>query len=204
MTSRNLQAAIGDYYDFERPNISVPSMSFVEDVTIGEGESIPSDTQFIKTWRMQNSGAEAWPPGVCFKYVRVDQFGLVHVVMVRPPEPQEIEDVSVQVCSPGRAGMYQDSGGYARPQDSTMEMSSGSFSVWRTDNQVKQFKRPWGFRFDSISKNTWAPIPDRTKQDGSRPSQNSVNLSPSRHANSLSVSLLWPIDLLTHNPEWPK
>lgn len=31
-------------------------MSFVEDVTIGEGESIPPDTQFIKTWRIQNSG----------------------------------------------------------------------------------------------------------------------------------------------------
>ncbi|KAJ8794750.1 hypothetical protein J1605_003059 [Eschrichtius robustus] len=131
MTSWNLQAAIGAYYDFERPNISVPSMSFVEDATIGEGESIPPDTQFMKTWRMQNSGAEAWPPGVCFKYVRGDQFGLVHVVMVRPLEPQEIADVSVQVCSPGRAGMYQDSGGYARPQDSTMEMSSGSFWVWR-------------------------------------------------------------------------
>lgn len=53
---RNLQAAIGAYYDFESPNISVPSMSFVEDVTIGEGESIPPDTQFIKTWRIQNSG----------------------------------------------------------------------------------------------------------------------------------------------------
>lgn len=31
-------------------------MSFVEDVTIGEGESIPPDTQFTKTWRIQNTG----------------------------------------------------------------------------------------------------------------------------------------------------
>lgn len=104
---RNLQAAIGAYYDFESPNISVPSMSFVEDVTIGEGESIPPDTQFIKTWRIQNSGAEAWPPGVCLKYVGGDQFGHVNMVMVRSLEPQEIADVSVQMCSPSRAGMYQ-------------------------------------------------------------------------------------------------
>ncbi|XP_008588458.1 PREDICTED: uncharacterized protein LOC103605616 [Galeopterus variegatus] len=103
----NLQAAIGAYYDFESPNISVPSMSFVEDVTIGEGESIPPDTQFIKTWRIQNSGAEAWPPGVCLKYVGGDQFGHVNMVMVRSLEPQEIADVSVQMCSPSRAGMYQ-------------------------------------------------------------------------------------------------
>ncbi|XP_072497911.1 protein ILRUN isoform X2 [Notamacropus eugenii] len=107
MTNWNLQAAIGAYYDFESPNISVPSMSFVEDVTIGEGESIPPDTQFTKTWRIQNSGTEAWPPGVCLKYVGGDQFGHVNMVMVRSLEPQEIADVSVQMCSPSIAGMYQ-------------------------------------------------------------------------------------------------
>ncbi|XP_010722648.1 protein ILRUN isoform X2 [Meleagris gallopavo] len=105
--SRNLQAAIGAYYDFESPNINVPSMSFVEDVTIGEGESIPPDTQFTKTWRIQNTGTEVWPPGVCLKYVGGDQFGHVNMVMVRSLEPQEIADVSVQMCSPSTAGMYQ-------------------------------------------------------------------------------------------------
>uniref|UniRef100_A0A6I8NWX4 Protein ILRUN n=1 Tax=Ornithorhynchus anatinus TaxID=9258 RepID=A0A6I8NWX4_ORNAN len=107
MTNWNLQAAIGAYYDFESPNINVPSMSFVEDVTIGEGESIPPDTQFTKTWRIQNSGTEAWPPGVCLKYVGGDQFGHVNMVMVRSLEPQEMADVSVQMCSPSTAGMYQ-------------------------------------------------------------------------------------------------
>ena len=40
MTNWNLQGAIGAYYDFESPNITVPSVSFVEDVTIGERESV--------------------------------------------------------------------------------------------------------------------------------------------------------------------
>lgn len=53
---RNLQAAIGAYYDFESPNINAPCMSFVRDVTIGEGESVPPDTPFTKTWRIQNTG----------------------------------------------------------------------------------------------------------------------------------------------------
>ena len=56
---RNLQAAIGAYYDFESPNISAPCMSFVRDVTIGEGESVPPDTPFTKTWRVQNTGKSA-------------------------------------------------------------------------------------------------------------------------------------------------
>jgi len=54
--TRNLQAAIGAYYDFESPNVNAPSMSFMEDVTIGEGESVPPDTPFTKTWRIQNTG----------------------------------------------------------------------------------------------------------------------------------------------------
>lgn len=53
---RNLQAAIGAYYDFESPNINAPGMSLVKDVTIGEGESVPPDTLFTKTWRIQNTG----------------------------------------------------------------------------------------------------------------------------------------------------
>lgn len=41
-------------------------MSFVKDVTIGEGESVPPDTPFTKTWRIQNTGKPAgsvhdWP-----------------------------------------------------------------------------------------------------------------------------------------------
>ncbi|XP_041084410.1 protein ILRUN isoform X1 [Polyodon spathula] len=107
MTNWNLQAAIGAYYDFESPNINAPSMSFVEDVTIGEGESVPPDTQFTKTWRIQNTGAESWPPGVCLKYVGGDQFGHVNMVMVRSLDPQEVSEVSVQMHSPTAPGMYQ-------------------------------------------------------------------------------------------------
>ncbi|EPQ17367.1 hypothetical protein D623_10017788 [Myotis brandtii] len=248
---KNLQAAIGAYYDFESPNISMPSMSFVEDVTIGEGESIPPDTQFIKTWRIQNSGAEAWPPGVCLKYVGGDQFGHVNMVMVRSLEPQEIADVSVQMCSPSRAGMYQGQwrmctatglyyGGAEEDivkasecllgmcQESkaivlnviwvilsvevggllgvTQQLSSfetefntqphrkveGNFNPFASPQKNRQsdennLKDPGGSEFDSISKNTWAPAPDQTEQDENRLSQNSVNLSPSSHANNLSV-----------------
>lgn len=63
--NRNLQAAIGAYYDFESPNVNTPSMSFVEDVTIGEGESVPPDTPFTKTWRIQNTGVAHAPTFTC-------------------------------------------------------------------------------------------------------------------------------------------
>lgn len=33
-------------------------MSLAGDVTIGEGESIPPNTSFTKTWRLQNTGEQ--------------------------------------------------------------------------------------------------------------------------------------------------
>lgn len=54
---------------------------------------------------------EFWGRGlasrVCLQYVGGDQVGHVNMVMVRSLEPPEITDVIVQMCSPGRAGMYQ-------------------------------------------------------------------------------------------------
>jgi hypothetical protein len=54
-----LQAAVCAYYDFDQPsltNIRLPVMSFVRDITIGEGEAVPPSTKFIKTWRIKNIG----------------------------------------------------------------------------------------------------------------------------------------------------
>src|SRR5262249_25092559 len=76
---RNLQAALGSFYDYilnqetnggggESLPFSIeslvtdpPKMVFVSDVTIGEGQSVPKDTRFIKTWRIKNPSAKAWP-----------------------------------------------------------------------------------------------------------------------------------------------
>ena len=41
----------------------LPSMTFVRDVTIGEGESVPPSTDFTKTWTVLNSGTDPWPEG---------------------------------------------------------------------------------------------------------------------------------------------
>ena len=53
---RNLNEAILAYYDAEMPTDKIPQMRFVGDVTIGDGEAIPPNTKFVKTWRVENSG----------------------------------------------------------------------------------------------------------------------------------------------------
>ena len=56
--TRNLNAAIGSYYDYEQHTdlVPLPSMSFVKDVTIGEGESVRPNVDFVKTWKIRNTG----------------------------------------------------------------------------------------------------------------------------------------------------
>jgi len=53
-----LTAAIGSYYDYELNAENGPqlSMVFVKDITIGEGESVRPNVNFIKTWKIKNSG----------------------------------------------------------------------------------------------------------------------------------------------------
>ena len=54
LSFRNLNEAILAYYDAEMPTDKVPQMRFVADVTVGEGEAIPPNTRFVKTWRVEN------------------------------------------------------------------------------------------------------------------------------------------------------
>ncbi|XP_041367694.1 protein ILRUN-like [Gigantopelta aegis] len=107
MNNWNLQAAICSYYDFEQPSSTLPRMMFVSDVTIGEGESIPPNTTFIKTWRIKNGGLETWPPGCCLKFCNGDTMSHVDRVMVDALEPSQMTDVSIQMTSPATKGVYQ-------------------------------------------------------------------------------------------------
>lgn len=107
MTNWNLQAAIGAYYDFNSPQDNLPSMAFIRDVTIGEGESVPPNTTFVKTWRIQNNGNKAWPTGVFLKYTAGDQLGPINMVSVKPLDASEYYDLSVNMISPEKTGMYQ-------------------------------------------------------------------------------------------------
>ncbi|XP_048839754.1 protein ILRUN isoform X2 [Brienomyrus brachyistius] len=209
---RNLQAAIGAYYDFESPNINAPSMSFVEDVTIGEGESVPPDTPFTKTWRIQNTGAESWPPGVCLKYVGGDQFGHVNMVLVRSLEPQEVSDVSVQMRSPAAPGMYQgqwrmctatglfygdviwvilsvEVGGLlgVTQQLSSFETEFNTQPHRNVEGNFNPFASPQRNKGSGSPSGPWDGHSDGIQQDQNGLSHTSVNITPNSLQNNLSV-----------------
>ena len=52
-------------------------------------------------------GNTAWPSGVFLKYTAGDQLGPVNLVSVKPLDAGEYHDLSVNMISPGKPGMYQ-------------------------------------------------------------------------------------------------
>lgn len=110
MNNWNLQAAVCAYYDFDQPsltNIRLPVMSFVRDITIGEGEAVPPSTRFIKTWRIKNIGDEAWPPGCNLRYCCGDNLSNTDRAIVHILEPGQEADISVEMESPAATGVFQ-------------------------------------------------------------------------------------------------
>uniref|UniRef100_A0A3B3C0B0 Inflammation and lipid regulator with UBA-like and NBR1-like domains n=1 Tax=Oryzias melastigma TaxID=30732 RepID=A0A3B3C0B0_ORYME len=113
MTNWNLQAAIGAYYDFESPNVNTPAMSFVEDVTIGEGESVPPDTPFTKTWRIQNTD-------VIWVILSVEVGGLLGVT-------QQLSSFETEFNTQPQRNVEGDFNPFASPQKNKHDAADGSF-----------------------------------------------------------------------------
>ncbi|XP_043478039.1 protein ILRUN [Leptopilina heterotoma] len=105
MNNWNLQAAICSYLDYEVPN-KLPCMSLLCDSTIGEGESVPPNTKFRKSWRIQNSGTETWPEGICLHHTGGAVMGCTSVPVPALASKDDME-LSVTLTSPNEVGLFQ-------------------------------------------------------------------------------------------------
>eukprot|EP00095_Tigriopus_kingsejongensis_P008820 maker-scaffold1296_size49803-snap-gene-0.17 protein:Tk08820 transcript:maker-scaffold1296_size49803-snap-gene-0.17-mRNA-1 annotation:"c6orf106 homolog" len=100
MNQWNVQAAVCAYFDLEAgpdARSSPPQMTFVQDITIGEGEAVQPNTRFTKTWRVTNSGSQRWP----------DDCRLAGRRPVPALAPSECADLAVEMTSPGEPGIYE-------------------------------------------------------------------------------------------------
>lgn len=100
MNNWNLNEAILAYYDAEMPTDKIPQMRFLADVTVGEGEAIPPNTHFIKTWRIENSGHERWPNNCLLKFINGDRLQTRDEIFVGSLLPGEQTNISVNLVSP--------------------------------------------------------------------------------------------------------
>lgn len=100
MNNWNLNEAILGYYDAEMPTDKIPQMKFLGDVTIGQGESIPANTRFVKTWRIENSGNEPWPSSCSLRFVNGDRLQDRDEIFLGCLPPKEHCEISVDLKTP--------------------------------------------------------------------------------------------------------
>ena len=104
-------------------------MTLMCDTTIGEGESVPPDTKFRKSWKVQNSGTEPWPEGVTLTFTSGAEMGERTSVPVPCLPPKETIEISIDLKSPSVNGVYQ----------SKWRMTTSNGSYFGGNNKIIQY-----------------------------------------------------------------
>jgi len=113
MANWSVPAAVGYYFDLENtpdmtPREHLPSMSFVADVTVGDGESVPPSTSFLKTWTIRNSGSEAWPAGCSLRLSFGHDMNVSSIATIVPLlGGGTTSNITVQMTAPTEPGIYE-------------------------------------------------------------------------------------------------
>jgi len=81
--------------------------SYVADVTVPDNTRFENGEKFTKTWRVRNSGSEAWPDDTVLTFVSGKELATVSKVDVGSAEPGEEVDVSVDMMAPNENGTFK-------------------------------------------------------------------------------------------------
>jgi len=80
--------------------------SYVADVTIPDNTQLDNGEEFVKTWRVRNSGTCAWPEDTVLAFSSNAQMGTPDSVEVGAVEPGKEVEVSVEMKAPAEPGVY--------------------------------------------------------------------------------------------------
>ncbi|MCK6540245.1 MAG: hypothetical protein L6Q26_09320 [Anaerolineales bacterium] len=96
------------------------SLIYVADVTVPDGTIMSPGQDFVKTWRVRNTGACPWGAGYVLAYAgySVPMSGQF-IAMTEVVQPGQEVDVSVQFTAPSQAGEYLSAWTMRNPQGVT-------------------------------------------------------------------------------------
>jgi hypothetical protein len=123
MANWSVPVAVGYYFDLEASTVegplreALPAMTFVADITVGEGESVPPNTIFTKTWTLRNSGSTSWPAGCSLRLSSGHSMGLSTASPPKIPQvtPSCTTNLTLQMTSPAEPGIYESQWRLATP-----------------------------------------------------------------------------------------
>jgi hypothetical protein len=108
----------GQFFDFEMfaeirvPQTILPAQDldearFVDDVTVADGTVIQPGRQFVKTWRLRNSGATTWDDSYVLAFFSGNRMGGPQSVPLGRAQPGQMVDVSVTLTAPTVPGTHR-------------------------------------------------------------------------------------------------
>jgi hypothetical protein len=84
------------------------SAKFIEDVTVKDGTDFPPNAEFVKTWRLRNSGSCSWTSDYQLVFDHGDRMsGPTAVAIDERVDPGETVDLSVYLVAPGSPDSYR-------------------------------------------------------------------------------------------------
>lgn len=99
--------------------------SWVEDVTYPDGSVLLPNSNFVKTWRVKNTGTCTWTTGYAVVYFSGDQMSApAATALLGNVAPGATVDLSVNMKSPGTNGVY--TGNFKLRSDTGLIFGTGS------------------------------------------------------------------------------
>lgn len=96
------------------------SLTYVADVTVPDGTVMSPGQDFVKTWRVRNTGACPWGAGYVLVYADYsDQMSGQFIALTEVVQPGQEVEVSVQFTAPSAAGEYLSAWTMQNPQEVT-------------------------------------------------------------------------------------
>ena len=96
------------------------SVAYVADVTVPDGTIMTPGQDFIKTWRVRNTGACPWGAGYVLAYAGYsNQMSGQFIALTEVVQPGQEVEVSVQFKAPSQAGEYLSAWTMKNPQGVT-------------------------------------------------------------------------------------
>lgn len=117
-TATETQPAVAVVTNAEGTQIALTdSLSYIADVTVPDGTFMSPGQDFVKTWRVKNTGTVSWGAGYVLTYAYGDQMSGQFVALTEVVLPGEEVEVSVQFKAPTAAGEYLSAWTMQNPQD---------------------------------------------------------------------------------------
>lgn len=99
------------------------SMTFVADITIPDGTNISPGQDFLKTWRVKNTGSCPWGAGYKLIYAYGDKMDGQAQALTGVVQPGQEVEVSVQFKAPDAANQYLSAWQMSNPKGVTFQQA---------------------------------------------------------------------------------